>query len=475
LGDSNGEGVGAANYGEGYAGLFFRAVANAVDTGNNTDRGFRYESILRMSVSGVYGFSSTGTLIGGGVCDSRINLASGQSLFVTGREVATVDCFYEAGLSTGTLEFRLNGAATPFKTVTITGTGTKNTFPSYPVATGYYIKETDTVEIRSVGGNVVVTELFAVRASSNGPVCYSIVRQGWGINEFNDPARVTEAASHINQFATSGDKLVIICLGTNNQSSVVGLQLSPADYITALDNLIDSYRTALTVSGSITKFAVWVPHKTLDARPLGTYQDYINAIVDYCDNSVDTQCIRLDKSAVGYNSAYLADNRHFNKFGHAVVARFMCDRFGIPQRFDIPSNVDFKTAPIVNVPSVIGATTPGTQTHSLQYGVFKAKNGECIMTTIVTLSASSGAAGAVRITNTTLPTAGLGRPQSLQVSGYSGVTLPAGYSQIGAEVTNGTNTIALYKSGSGVVRAELNAAEISGSFSINISGVYLTQ
>lgn len=476
LGDSNGEGVGAANYAEGYAGLFFRAVQNAIDTGLNTDRGFRYESILRMSVSGVYGFTSTGTLIGGGVCDSRISLANGQSLFVTGREVSTVDCFYEASLSAGALHFFLNGSTTPFKIVTITGTGTKDTFPSYPVASGYYIKESDTVEIRSVGGTVVVTELFAVRASMNGPLCYSIVRQGWGINEFNDPARVSEAAAHINRFSTSGDKLVIICLGTNNQSGVVGLQLSPTDYITALNNLITSYTSALTVGGSITKFAVWVPHQTQDPRPLGTYQQYIDAIVAYCNSSVDVQCIRLDQSAVGYNFAYLADNRHFNKFGHAVVARYLCDQFGIPQKFDIPSNIDIKFAPAVNTPSVVGSTTPGTQTYSLQYGVFKSRNGECMVNSIVTLSSKGGtAAGSVRITNSALPNAGLSQPQVLQISGYSGVTLPAGYTQVGAEIINATNTIALYKSGTAVAKADLNMTEISGTFSINISGFYLTQ
>lgn len=486
LGDSNSEGAGTSSggYEEGFAGKFVRAIHNAYDRGINTDRGFQFESILNLSKAGVRGLSSDGTLINGGMCDSRLSLGPGKKITITGREISSADVFYEAGLSTGQLQFSINGAA-PYKTETITGTGTKDTalgnpggMPSFIFGSSqssFYIKATDVLTITSVGGTVVITEVLAIRTSSNAPLIYSMVRQGWGFQDFYNPSFVSEMASHVLRFANNGNKLVLVCLGTNNQNGVVGRQLSPTDYITALDLLISRYRTALNAPGGFTRFAVWVPHKTLDARPLGTYEQYIDAVTKYCENSIDTQCIRIDLSAVGYNSAYLADNRHFNDIGHSVVAHEMCSAINIPGNFLFPARVRSQFTGILNSPTLFGVTTAGTNTYTTQSCLYLAEGSTLKFKLTLALATKDAAmAGSLRIA-TFMPQAQGGGNEAISVGSYNGITLPAGRTQIVAEMLSGFGQIRLLAVGSGVAPVELLPADITASFSITLSGVTLAQ
>lgn len=474
LGDSNSEGVGTAlnSYSDGFAGQFMRATANSFDAGAGSDRGFRYESVLKMQKALENGITSSGSIISGGLCDSRLSLADTQSITITGREIASADVFYEASLSSGSLEFRINGSL--YKTVSITGTGTKDTFPSYFYGNSWVCKETDVITITSVGGTVVITEILAIRYSASTPLLYSIVRQGWGLEDFAEPAHVAEAAAHVERFVSGKDKLVIVCLGTNNQNGVVGRELSPTDYVLALNDLIYKYAVALQAGGGVVSFAVWVPPKTLDARPLGTYQQYIDAIVEYCSTRPLIQCIRMDKSALGYEVAdYFADARHFNDLGHKLAARILCDNFGVPQ--DFLSLPKFRTLQVPSTfsPVVLGTSVAGSNTYSVRDFRYKSQNEICTFVCNVTLSAKDAAmSGDIRIT---LPLISQAGNQPVSVSSYTGVNLTAGYTQLGAVILGASNAIVLIQMGSGVSPVLINASNITSSFSVSISGTYFSE
>lgn len=335
LGDSNAEGVGTGGYSTGYMGLFARAIFNATDFGYGASRGFGYETLTRMNVAlGQYGMTSTGSVITGeGASDARLQLEAGESISITGREIASVDVFYDADASTGSIEFLLDGVL--YNTKPVSGAGIQNTFPTYALGSNKLIRPTETVTIRASGGTLVVTGVMGVRnASSSGTLVYSHVRQGWGFDDFAAADRVAEVATYANAFYGSGvPRLNIICLGTNNMIDAVGKQKTPADYITALDALIAAYAAVISTS----YFAVWVPPRPLETLPLGEYEEYVAAIVEYCaENSI--HCIRADQTEVSkFGTGYYSDTRHFNGQGHDLVARALCDSFGIPPKFYIPT------------------------------------------------------------------------------------------------------------------------------------------
>lgn len=480
LGDSNGEGAGTSSgtYENGFLGKVARAIHNAYDMGMNTDRGHMYESVLQLSKAGIQGINASGSsLISGGVCDSRLSVPNGKQITITNREISSVDIFYDASLSSGTLEFRINGVL--YKTHAISGTGTKDTATSGHSyiynSPSFYTKDTDVITIKSVGGTVVVTEIMATKSASNRPYIYSLTRQGWGFNEFSNSARVTEMAEHVNRFAGAGNKLVLICLGTNNQNLVVGRQLNPTDYITALDNLITAYRTALSAPGGYVKFAVWVPHETLDPRMAGyTYENYIDAICTYCDASIDTQCIRMDMSALARGATYLADNRHFNDIGHALAANVVCDSLGVNPNFLMPLRVRSKFTPTIHTPLVLGLSVAGSNTYAKQDGRWHAEGTVCDFVCEVALSTKDPAmSGHLRISAVSLQNQVGDQP--INISYYSGVKLPSGYTKLGAVLISGSPYVKLVASGSELPVYEIGLSDITAGFSIGLSGSYFAQ
>ncbi len=85
LGDSISEGVGASSYIMGSSWIAARSLMNAGDLGWPNDRTYGNHSVINMAnaiSSGV--LSSTGTLVATGVVGSRVSLAAGQVLTLTG-------------------------------------------------------------------------------------------------------------------------------------------------------------------------------------------------------------------------------------------------------------------------------------------------------------------------------------------------------------------------------------------------------
>lgn len=341
LGDSNAEGAGGELgnfYPDGYMGLFVRSAMAMRDYGPGVERGFGYEVITRLSsaVGTGTGVSTTGSLINGGISDSRISLGPGQNISITGREIATADVFYVPDMSSGTLEIYLNGVLVDTKLIGGSGS-VASTFPTQIIGAAYEDRllntsKTDIVEIRAVGGTVVVSGIMAVRNSLTGSLVYSNIRQGWGFDDFAEDERVGEATDMLKSFFTvPTPRMVCVCLGTNNMISAVGKQKTPEAYVAALDGLITKYRDNLYAN---TSFAVWVPPRPLESTPLGDYLEYVKAITEYCYAN-DIYCIRMDMTPLGDPlPSLMADPRHFNSEGHEVAALALCRAFQVPPQFN---------------------------------------------------------------------------------------------------------------------------------------------
>lgn len=343
IGDSNAEGAGSTgnSFRNGYMGLLNRAIFNADDYGNNRLHGFDFEVLTRLNQGAFLdGCSTNGSFVAAGISDSRVSLAPGQTITFTGRQAANTDVFYVPTLSSGSLIIKRNGITIKTHAVVTTGViGT--TYPTYPYGPERELAQTDVVTIEASGGTVVVSGIAGWRLSTHGTLVYNAARQGWGFDEFASPARVAEGAAYLNSFyGAETPRSVYIFLGTNNMIAIS--PKTPADYITALDALVDAYRAAIT--STIKNFVVWVPPKPFDSLPLGTYTEYAEAIATYCAAN-DIECVRMDQSIMGEpDSRLMADTRHYNDQGHALIARIAANHMGIPARF----------APAVRIPTATG-------------------------------------------------------------------------------------------------------------------------
>lgn len=344
LADSNGEGVGAGAYNLGYLGKAIRGIMNVQDKGEACDRGFRYETVLNLSLAGLDGISGTGTLANGpnGMLSVRISLAAGQYIEVTNREISSCDVFYDSAASTGSLLFSLNGGATYRTTAISTGSTIKTTYNT-PSTPGYifngdlyrYTRPTDVVRITASGGTVVVTGYLFIRTSSSGSLVFSSPKQGYGFDDFANASVVAERCQHWDSiYNNTTPRLLLVLLGTNNMIDDVSKQKTPANYITALDTMIEAYKTTST---SLNKsYAVWVPPRPNKTLLLGRYEEYVKAIVDYCKLK-GIHCIRCDLSGLGnIVPSYFADFIHYGAEGQDVLGRFVCESLRYPAKFGIP-------------------------------------------------------------------------------------------------------------------------------------------
>lgn len=126
-------------------------------------------------------------------------------------------------------------------------------------------------------------------------------------------------------------------------------------------------------------------------------------------------------------------------------------------------------------PILLGSTIAGTFTYTTQNGNYMQIGGTVFVTAHISISAIAVApTGNLQIGG--LPfTAATPDPGTLNLSDYTGFTLGAGYSQLGARVTAGTTKALLIKSGSAIqalVLAGGALALVAGSAEIVYSGVY---
>ena len=126
-------------------------------------------------------------------------------------------------------------------------------------------------------------------------------------------------------------------------------------------------------------------------------------------------------------------------------------------------------------PILLGSTIAGTFTYTLQNGNFVRLGNTAFVTAHVSISAIAVApTGNLQLGGFPF-TAATPDPGTLNLSDYTGFTLGAGYSQLGARITASTTRALLIKSGSAIqalVLAGGALALIGGVAEIVYSGVY---
>lgn len=125
-------------------------------------------------------------------------------------------------------------------------------------------------------------------------------------------------------------------------------------------------------------------------------------------------------------------------------------------------------------PTLVGSTTPGTHTYSLQLGKFTRTRHQVTINAIIELSAKDAAmAGNVRMAN--LPFTCASATNNIASGGFHLVTnvdLAAGFSQFGCAVVNSTTFAQIVQSGDNVVASNVSAAAISATSRLDFSVTY---
>jgi len=124
-------------------------------------------------------------------------------------------------------------------------------------------------------------------------------------------------------------------------------------------------------------------------------------------------------------------------------------------------------------PTIIGSTTPGTQTYTVQTGAY-IKIGKLVYINLLVAISAKDAGIAGDITIGGLPAVAEASPSlgALSVLAYTGITMSANYTQIGAGVSGGGSTIIIRQNGSAQTSSTIAVAGLAATSSFSIAGVY---
>ena len=127
------------------------------------------------------------------------------------------------------------------------------------------------------------------------------------------------------------------------------------------------------------------------------------------------------------------------------------------------------------VPTIAGATTPGTQTYAVQAG-FWTRIGNRVFYNLRIVPSAKDAAMAGSVVVKGLPFAPLNTASNMSagtVAGAGFIDLSAGYSQIAANIESSVPDIYLQQLGDNVAVSYLDSAAIASNTRFVISGHYL--
>lgn len=323
IGDSITAGTGASLFTNSYGWLVARSLMNASDRGIFYDWGIGYHRILNIAnLLSTPGVTTTGSANVSGVWGARLNLTVGQSMTFSLREIKTFDVLYDASASAGaTFTISLNG--TVVKTVVVSGSGLKSTFPTVLKSFNLATRLTDVITITST---VATTQICGAMDLKNGTVndmlMYVAGQSGYAYQDYNTTPAMDELAFYLNNLRTTNDKVLVCNLGTNNMYNA-GKALSPSATITAIDTFVTGMKSRCTNL----QIAIAVPPKSNESLfPMilsNKYEEYVRAIVSYGIKN-NLVLIRHDLSALS-SGAFYSDGLHPNDIGHKIFAETVLD------------------------------------------------------------------------------------------------------------------------------------------------------
>lgn len=127
-------------------------------------------------------------------------------------------------------------------------------------------------------------------------------------------------------------------------------------------------------------------------------------------------------------------------------------------------------------PTIVGQTTPGTQTYTEQYGRYMVVGNWVLIEGRVELSAKGGTmAGNVNIGGLPVTSASSGvNAGAVSLSRYNNVDISAGYAQLGLQSVPASKTLLLVESGDNVAGQVVGAAAVSNTTALHFGGWYRT-
>lgn len=123
------------------------------------------------------------------------------------------------------------------------------------------------------------------------------------------------------------------------------------------------------------------------------------------------------------------------------------------------------------VPTLSAGTSAPTVTYSQQVGTLDFIGRLCVVNVTMTLATLSGGSGAAYIL---LPFKPARTVRYYGACRWGGFTLPAGFTQVQAFITGGTDQIRFGRSGSGVSTTIVAIGELGGTATIGLSLMVLT-
>lgn len=125
------------------------------------------------------------------------------------------------------------------------------------------------------------------------------------------------------------------------------------------------------------------------------------------------------------------------------------------------------------VPSLIGSSVAGDQGYAVQVGRYTRIGRMVFFTATISLFSKDAAmSGQIRITGLPVSAAATGCAQGCDIGSVGGVTLATGYTMLTAQIDSGADYIRLMQAGSGQFVNVIQAADVSATFAITISGSY---
>lgn len=186
-------------------------------------------------------------------------------------------------------------------------------------------------------------------------------------------------------------------------------------------------------------------------------------------SSTDNAVVRWDGTTgtITQNSAFVVDDSgQVTSFGGNIA-------FPASQSASAGVNVldDYEEGTFT--PTILGTSTPGTQTYSVQVGTYTKIGDRVFYDIYITMTAVDGTtAGNLRVGGLPFTANSLANNRAAGGIGNNKFDLDAGYTQVGGRVVENTTQIGLVETGDNAATAALAAANLVAATEIQISGHY---